>query len=111
MHQDAIASKKDIESIFGKCKKDLEEALNKVSVVKNISAMSDSIMSISEQTNLLSLNASIEAARAGEHGKGFAVVANEVKKLAEQSTSTVTDIQKKVDEALEAVQALSITSK
>ena len=111
MHQDAIASKKDIESIFGKCKKDLEEALNKVSVVKNISAMSDNIMSISEQTNLLSLNASIEAARAGEHGKGFAVVANEVKKLAEQSTSTVTDIQKKVDEALEAVQALSITSK
>ncbi|MGN0143498.1 MAG: methyl-accepting chemotaxis protein, partial [Clostridium sp.] len=89
----------------------LEEALNKVSVVKNISVMSDTIMSISEQTNLLSLNASIEAARAGEHGKGFAVVANEVKNLAEQSTATVTDIQKKVNEALEAVQALSTTSK
>ena len=111
LHEEALNSKKQIEVTFDKCKKDLEKALTKVTVVKNISTMSDSIMSISEQTNLLSLNASIEAARAGEHGKGFAVVANEVKKLAEQSTATVTEIQGKVNEALGAVNDLSLTSK
>jgi methyl-accepting chemotaxis protein len=50
------------------------------------------ISDISNQTSLLSLNASIEAARAGEHGRGFAVVANEVKKLSEQTKQSVTMI-------------------
>lgn len=71
----------------------IQASIEKSKQVEQIDELTNDILSIASQTNLLSLNASIEAARAGEAGKGFAVVAEEISQLADKSRVTANNIQ------------------
>ena len=86
----------------------LEEKTKKIDGIVNV------IADISDQTDLLSLNAAIESARAGEQGKGFAVVAEEIRKLSQQTQKTLNDVREIIGELLEqntiAVNAMNQTS-
>lgn len=111
INNETAEAKDYITNLYTSCSDRLKESLEKVDVIKNISEMSNLILSVAEQTNMLALNAAIEAARAGEQGKGFAVVAEEVKKLADQTSDAVISIQSDLKGVLSAVDDLSNSSK
>lgn len=91
--------------------KDVEKSIENSKVIEKVKMLTETIMQITSQTNMLALNASIEASRAGDLGKGFAVVAEEIRKLAEQSKMTVVEIQNTTKTITKAVDDLSFNSK
>ena len=89
----AESSQRTAHDIRNNIDAEIRVAIEQTKAVEQINVLTEAILQITSQTNLLALNAAIEAARAGEAGKGFAVVADEIRKLAEVSKSTVTEIQ------------------
>ena len=85
----------------------LKQSIENAQAVEQINVLANFIKQITEQTNLLALNAAIEAARAGEQGRGFAVVADEIRKLAEQSSRAVSEIQDTTEVIVSSVDDLS----
>lgn len=85
----------------------LQAKISGAKQVQEIANLTDEILSITSQTNLLSLNASIEAARAGEAGRGFAVVADEIRQLADSSKEAANRIQTVTNSVIVAVEELA----
>lgn len=106
MNSVAINASDNITSNLQKIEERFEIETFRAKNVEQIEALSESIKGISEQTNLLSLNASIEAARAGESGKGFAVVATEIGQLAAESDAAADKIQIVSKDVMNAIEGL-----
>jgi Methyl-accepting chemotaxis protein len=111
LRDSAGKSIKEVENIYRGVKSELENAIEGTKSVNKINELTEGILQITSQTNLLALNAAIEAARAGEAGKGFAVVADEVRKLAEESAGTAGNIQNVVGVVEDSVAKLINSSR
>lgn len=98
-------------AIINEIKNTLEQSIENSKEAAQIQSLTENILQIASQTNLLSLNASIEAAHAGEAGKGFSVVAAQISELAESSRTIAKNIQEISTLVTESVTGLSSDSK
>lgn len=110
LKENAVTSQKAAYEMHKSIDSDVKKSIGQSKAVEKINVLTESILQITSQTNLLSLNASIEAARAGEAGKGFAVVADEIRKLADDSKNTVSQIQAITKAVVLSVQSLAQNS-
>ncbi|MCM1113810.1 MAG: methyl-accepting chemotaxis protein [Muribaculum sp.] len=107
IHQNAVTAQNEAKLQAQEMSAAVNDKIEKSKAVQEISLLTENIITITEETNLLALNASIEAARAGEAGRGFAVVADEIGKLAANSSDTAVQIQQVSATVIEAVNELA----
>ncbi len=110
VHDKAVASRQSAAEQAAQMAQTVQEKIEKSREVEQIRELTRNIISITEETNLLALNASIEAARAGEAGRGFAVVADEIGKLAANSAGAATEIRRVTDDVIASVDELAAES-
>lgn len=107
VHNKAVEEQQDARARAEVMTRQIKQKIEKSKAVEEVRELTKNILNITEETNLLSLNASIEAAKAGEAGRGFVVVADEIGKLALNSAQAATEIQKVTTEVIEAVDELA----
>ncbi|MCM1307301.1 MAG: methyl-accepting chemotaxis protein [Butyrivibrio sp.] len=107
VYGNAVKAKQDAVVQVSDMAASVQQKIEKSKDVEKIKELTKNIISITDETNLLALNASIEAARAGEAGKGFAVVAGEIGKLATNSAASATEIQRVTADVIQTVDELA----